>query len=196
AATEAIGEYQRIGDRLREGDALRIRSDVTWCPGQVAESVRDAREAISLLETLPPGPELGDAYANLAGLHRDAEEREEAAILGARAIELGQRLGAADIVVRATTNIGGTEVPAGAPEGLPRLEHAFELAKRAGLFDHVGRIYINLCGPAATVRDYTITDRHLAPGLEYCSDRGLELYRLYMLAHTARVALDRGRWEE
>jgi class 3 adenylate cyclase/DNA-binding CsgD family transcriptional regulator len=196
AATEAIGEYHRIGDRLGEGDALRIRSDVTWCPGRVTESIRDAREAISLLETLPPGPELGHAYANLAGLHRDAEQTEQAATWGARAIELGERLGADDIVVRATTNIGGTEVLAGAPEGLPRLEQAFDLANRASLADQVGRIYINLCGPAATVRDYTITDLYLAPGLEYCSDRGLELYRLYMLAHTARVALDRGRWEE
>jgi class 3 adenylate cyclase/tetratricopeptide (TPR) repeat protein len=196
AATEALEEYRRIGDRLREGDALRIRSDVAWCPGHLVDCMRDAREAISLLEALPPSPELGHAYANLAGLHKDAEEKEEAATWANRAIELGQSMGADDIVVRARTNIGATEVVAGAPEGLARLEDALDFASCAGLVDQVGRIYVNLLGPAATVRNYTITDRHLAAGLEYCSDHGLELYRLYLLAYRARVALDTGRWDD
>ena len=46
------------------------------------------------------------------------------------------------------------------------------------------------------MRNYAITDRHLAPGLQFCSDHGLELYRLYLLAFRARVALDRAHWDE
>ena len=196
AVTDALEEYRTIGDRLGEGDSLRIRSDVAWCPGYIAESMQDAKEAISVLETLPPSPELGHAYANMGTLYKDSEEREEAARWAARAIDLGQTFGAEDLVVRATTNLGSAEVLAGAPEGPPRLEEALEFATGAGLVDQVGRIYVNLVGPATAVRNYTVTDRHLAAGLRYCSDHGLELYRLYLLAFRARVALDTGRWDE
>jgi DNA-binding CsgD family transcriptional regulator len=181
---------------VHEADALRIRSDVGWCPGLITESMRDARESISLLEALPPSPELGRAYANLSGLHKDGEEHEETAVWAARAIELGERFGADDIVVRAKTNIGFTEVLAGAPEGLATLEDALVRATEAGMVDQVGRIYVNLLGPASAVRNYSITDTHLAPGLQFCSDHGLELYRLYLLAFRARVALDRAQWDE
>src|SRR5262249_32025615 len=34
------------------------------------------------------------------------------------------------------------------------------------------------------------------PSIEFCSDRGLELHRLYLLSDAARAALDRGRWTE
>jgi DNA-binding CsgD family transcriptional regulator len=196
AATEAIEEYRTIGDRLREGDALRIRSDVGWCPGYVAQSVRDARESVSLLETVPASRELGFAYANLGGLHKDAEERPEAKAWAARAIELGQRLGARDVVIRATTDIGAAEVLDGAPEGLVRLEDALASAAEAGFVDQVGRVYLNLLATASATRNYTIAARHLVPGLQHCSDHGLELYRLYLRTYGARIALDTGRWDE
>jgi class 3 adenylate cyclase/tetratricopeptide (TPR) repeat protein len=196
AATDAIEEYRRLGDRLHEGNALRIRSDVGWCPGLIREARQDARDSIALLEALPPSPELGHAYANLAGLHKDSEERVETEAWSARAIELGRRFDADDIVVKAETNIGAAEVYAGASEGLARLEDALAFAEKAGLVDQVGRTYVNLIGPATAVRNYTITDRHLASGLKYCSDHGLELYRLYLLAYRARVALDTGSWDD
>jgi len=36
--------------------------------------------------------------------------------------------------------------------------------------------------------------RYLEAGIAYCSDRGLELFRLYLLAFRARLELDQGRW--
>ena len=196
AATQAIDEYRKIGDPLREGDALRIRSAVAWCAGYIAECTRDSRESISLLETVPASRELGLAYANLSSLHKEGEERQEAKAWAARAIELGQKLGAHEVVIRATTNIGAAEVLDGAPQGLTRLENALASAGEAGLVPQVGRIYNNLLWSAAATRNYTITERHLAPALRYCSDHGLEADRLCLLAYGARVALDTGRWDE
>jgi DNA-binding CsgD family transcriptional regulator len=196
AATEAIEEYRRIGDRLREGDALRIRSAVGWCHGYAAECTRDGRDAVSLLETVPASRELGYAYANLGWLHSVSEERPEARAWAVRAIELGQRLGAQDVVIRATTDLGVAELLDGAPEGLARLEAALASAGEAGFVDEVGRLYLNLVRPASTIRNYAITERYLDPGLQHCSDHGLELYRLYLLASAARVALDTGHWDQ
>ena len=196
AATRATQEYQTIGDRLREGDALRIRSDADRSAGYIAQCKRDAREAISLLEAVPVSRELAHAYANLSSLHMETEKRREAKAWAARAIELGQKLGATDVVIRATTDIGCAEVFDGAPEGLARLEELLESAGEAGLVDQVGRIYAYLLWPAMTVRNYMITEKHLAPGLQYCSDHGLELDRLYLRAYATRVDLDTGRWDD
>jgi DNA-binding CsgD family transcriptional regulator len=196
AATRAIGEYRTIGDRLGEGDALRIRSDFAWCPGYIADCTRDAREAVTLLESVPASRELSHAYANLGSLYKDAEERSEATAWAVRAIELGEKLGARDVVIRATTDLGTVEVLDGVPAGLARLEGALASAREAGLGYQVARVYLNLLGPAAATRNFTITDRHLAPALQYCSDQGFELHRLYLLADAARVALDTGRWDQ
>jgi len=196
AATRATEEYQTIGDRLREGDALRIRSDADRSAGYIAQCKQDAREAISLLEAVPVSRELAHAYANLSSLLMETEKRREAKAWAARAIELGQKLGANDVVIRATTDIGCAEVFDGAPEGLARLEDLLESAGEAGLVDQVGRTYAYLLWPAMTVRNYMITEKHLAPGLQYCSDHGLELDRLYLRAYATRVALDTGRWDD
>jgi DNA-binding CsgD family transcriptional regulator len=114
----------------------------------------------------------------------------------AKAIELGRRLGAADVVIRATTDLGGAEMLDRDPAGQPRLEHALSAAKAAGLVAPAGRIYDFLNWTGTLTRNFAITDRHLADGLQYCSDNGLERYRSYLLAFSARVALDTGRWDE
>jgi DNA-binding CsgD family transcriptional regulator len=196
AATQAIEQYRQIGDRLRQGDALRIRSDAGWCAGYIAEWTQDAMEAISLLETVPASRELARAYAHLGALHNEVEKRREAKAWAARATELGQQLGAHDVVIRATTDIGTAELFDGAPGGLARMEGLLAAAGEAGLVDQVGRIYVHLLWPAMTIRNYTITEKHLALGLQHCSDHGLELYRQYLLAYRARVALDMGSWDD
>ncbi len=47
---------------------------------------------------------------------------------------------------------------------------------------------------ALDVRHYDVAADGLANGLEYCSDLGLELYRLYLLSYRARLQLAQGQW--
>src|SRR5262249_57113210 len=119
----------------------------------------DARDAVSLLEQVPPSRELGHAYANLGAVHKEAEEKAEAKVWAARAIELGRQLGASDVVIRATTDLGTVEVRDGAPEGLERLEDALTSAGEAGLGDQVGRVYVNLLGAATRTTNTPNTKR-------------------------------------
>jgi len=196
AVTRAIEEYREIGDRLREGDALRIRSIVAWGPGYIEACTRDGWDAVSLLESVPASRELALAYAQLSDLHREVEDTAAARVWAVKGIELGRRLGARDVEIRATTELGGAEVLDRDPAGPIRLEEALSTARAAGLVAPVGRLYLFLNWAGMLTRDYTITDRHLADGLQHCSDHGLELYRLIQLAFAARIALDRGHWDE
>jgi tetratricopeptide (TPR) repeat protein len=192
AIEEALACRRRLGQRLEEGDSLRWLSQILWCPGRTMESDRAARAAVTLLEALPPGRELAMAYANLANTCAAAGRREEAVSWAGRALELARRLGDTEIAVNSLATIGCCEFEEG---GRDKLERSLELALRAGLAEQVGRAYILLVGTAAMARCHGLAARYAQAGIDYCSDRGLERDRLYLLAYRARLELDQGRWE-
>jgi DNA-binding CsgD family transcriptional regulator/tetratricopeptide (TPR) repeat protein len=193
AIEEALELYRSLGASREEGESRRWLSEFLWCPGRTAEARSAAREAVALLETLPPGRELGMAYAILASLCLSAEEVEEAVAWGTRATEVGEDLRDAAIVVHALATIGVCEFPVAGPA---KLEQSIELALHAGLYEQVGRGYVLLAGSAVTARLHPLAGRALAEGIEFCSNRGLELFRLYLLAYRARFELDQGRWDD
>ena len=45
-------------------------------------------------------------------------------------------------------------------------------------------------------RQFDIAQTHLADGLEYCAERGLDTFRLYLLGSRARLQLELGHWTE
>jgi MoxR-like ATPase len=90
----------------------------------------------------------------------------------------------------------------GAPQGaFELLEREHELAPLDECLEAVrrgshGRIVL-VSGEAGA--DKTALVRRFAEeraGIAYCSDRGLELFRLYLLAFRARLELNQGRWSE
>jgi DNA-binding CsgD family transcriptional regulator/tetratricopeptide (TPR) repeat protein len=191
AAQNALERYRDVGDRRKEGDSLRWLSEILWCPGRVAESEQAGRRAVALLERLPPGRELAVAYCNLSELCENGARLDEARAWGERGLELARHLDEPEIVLRAQADIGAV---ASGPEGRQMLERVIELADEAGLAERAGRTFLFLAGEAFATRSHAQAERYLNTGLDYCSDHGLELYRLYLLAFRARSLLDQGRW--
>jgi DNA-binding CsgD family transcriptional regulator len=195
AAVEAIQEAlecrRQLGQRLEEGDALRRLSSILWCPGRTIEAEEAARQAVALLEVLPPGRQLAMAYANLATTCAAATRPEEAVRWAGRALQLAERLDDTEITVDALVAAGTCEPE---EEGRRKLERSLELATRDGLADQVGRAYVLLVATTLGNRRYGLATRYLQAGIDYCSDQGLERDRLYLLAYRARLELDQGRW--
>jgi DNA-binding CsgD family transcriptional regulator/tetratricopeptide (TPR) repeat protein len=190
AALEQALECRRaLGDRLKEGDALRRLSEFLWCPGRTAEAERSARDAVALLEGLPPGHELASAYANLAMTCRSAARSEEAIAWAGRALELAEQLDDIGIAVDALSTIG-------AYQDFEKVEQSLDRARAAGLDEKVGSIFIRLTAAAVESHRHSDASRHVEAGIAYCSERGFELFRLYLLAYRARLELDQGRWPE
>jgi DNA-binding CsgD family transcriptional regulator len=192
AVAGALACRRQLGQRLEEGDSLRWLSQVLWCPGRTVEAELAAREAVAVLEALPPGRELAMAYANLAHTHAAAGRQEAAVRWAGRALELAERLDDAETTVHALVTIGTCEFD---DEGR-KLEQALVRALRAGLAEQAGRAYVVLVATAVGARRHGLAARHLQAGLDYCSDQGLERDRRYLLAHRARMELDQGRWGE
>jgi DNA-binding CsgD family transcriptional regulator/tetratricopeptide (TPR) repeat protein len=194
-AQAALECHRALGDKRREGDALRWLSAILWCPGRIRECEHAGREAVAVLEQFPPGPELAFAYSNLAGICNAAHKLDEAATFAQRAHELAERLGDNEIRANALLEVGNTEVARGSREGIEILERGLAGAKRDGLESRVGNFYIGLAGGSIDLRDSVAAEAYLDAGTRYCSDHGLELFRLYLLANRARFELSHARWE-
>ena len=196
AQEEALECWRRLGDRLGEGDALRTLSRLLFFVGRVHEGEALASEAVELLERLPPGHELAMAYGNVSQRGMAMHDLDRAVAWGTRALELAQSLDDNKALAYSLTNIGTAELQAGLEEGRMKQERALELAQTQGLEDYAGRAFMSIVRCAMEQRNFELADAYLERGLEYCRERGLDTWRLYLLGLRARLELDRGRWEE
>jgi DNA-binding CsgD family transcriptional regulator/tetratricopeptide (TPR) repeat protein len=196
AEQQALECRRRLGDRLGEGDSLRSLSRLLFFSGRAREGEPLAREAVTLLEALPPGHALAMAYCNLSQRRLAVEESEEAARLGNRALDLAEQLGDVEALAYALTNLGSVELQTGSAGGRERLERVLALTKEHGLDEHTGRAYSALVLWPTRTRSLVEAERYLAEGLAFCSERGLDTWRLYLLGCRSSVELARGRWDE
>jgi len=194
AQQRALECRRRLGDRRSQGDSLRALSRLLRYVGRTEEALAVGQEAVTVLEPLEPGRELGMAYCNLSHLYMHLEDLEGTVEWGSRALRLAQLLSDPELEVYALTNIGNVEQLFGG--GTEKLERALELSRREGLEEHAGRAFVSFTWWSPRGRSYTVADRYLEAGLEYCTERGLDLWRHFLLAYRARLQLDQGRWDE
>jgi hypothetical protein len=70
------------GDVTRQGDGLSTLAKLLWHTGRTVEADARAREAVALLEQLPPGRALAMAYATVALLRLNADDAEQTRVSG------------------------------------------------------------------------------------------------------------------
>jgi DNA-binding CsgD family transcriptional regulator len=193
----ALACHRTLGDRLREGDRMRRLSDVLFCPGdRCSEAERLGREAVTVLEGLTSGRELGLAYANMASLCMNREDAIGTLDWGARALELADQLDDVEIRLHALNTLGTMQLVAGDLAGAEKLDRSIALARQAGLEMDVARGYGNLAWAGLRNRRYAVVDEALAAGLQHCAEPRLDMWRLYLHGFQSRSQLDQGRWTE
>jgi DNA-binding CsgD family transcriptional regulator/tetratricopeptide (TPR) repeat protein len=145
-----------------------------------------------VLEPLPASRELAKAYANLARSIGETDGWAAGAGWGERALQLAEDFGDTETALEARRILARA-----LPDcGLEAMEQVFDDAQSAGLVEEVGATYLRLSENALGARRYDVAEDRLAKGLEYCSEHGLELFRLYLLSHRARLYLAQGRWAQ
>jgi ATP/maltotriose-dependent transcriptional regulator MalT len=193
---EALACYREAGDRIGQADALRAMSSNLRCHGQIAEAEETAREAMSILEELPPGRALAMAQATHAMLAMNAEDREAARVWGDRALQLAERLDDHETLVHALNTAGTAAYLTGSQEGLQELLRSLELSKQWNLEEHAGRAYIHLAWASVRIRAFEAAERYQREGLEYCLEHGLDGWGYEIASHTAYRLLCQGAWDE
>ena len=194
ARTAAVEIYGLLGDALRRGDNLRWRSRTLWFVGRNAEARASARDAIDVLEALPESRELGWACSNQAHLHMLAQEHEDVARWGTRAIEMARRFGDDALLAHALNNVGVSE--AFEMGSFAKLEESLRLSLDKNLEEHVARAYTNLAAELTRVGRHADALPYYEEGIGWCRDRDLDSWVVYMSAWHAKTYLELGDWDK
>ncbi len=136
----ALQLRRELGDDLSAGKDLQRLCTTLWrlCRGE--ESGQAAREAVRVLEALPPGPELAWAYANLSTSYMLVSRSDDAVDLGEKACELGEGLHQAGALSHALTAIGSAILKSRV-DGMRSVERALRIALDADLHEEAGLAY-------------------------------------------------------
>jgi DNA-binding CsgD family transcriptional regulator/tetratricopeptide (TPR) repeat protein len=196
AAEELVALRRRSGDRLTLGAALRLRASVRWDAGRGPDAHDSIAAALGVLEPLGETAELVDALATAVTLAMLARDYDRALTLGARAIEMGERLDRPTALARTLNSVGSVEILVGrGDEGQRHLLRSIELSREAGrdAMELVG--WSNLGSGSGEVRDLAAAERYLERAIAFGADRDLDAGVQYATSWLARVHLETGRWE-
>jgi DNA-binding CsgD family transcriptional regulator/tetratricopeptide (TPR) repeat protein len=191
----ALEIWRTSGARVREGDALQWLSRLSWIVGRRAEANRYGADAVSTLESLPPGPELARAYSNCAQLDMESHELDSAIAWAQRAIDIAEPRAEDEILCDALGALGVTRLIAGDPAGWADLERGLRVALGGSLQEQVASIYNDLAAMAVSCRQYDKASTYLSEGLAYCEQHDMDALRIYMLAYRARKHFEQGDWQ-
>ncbi|HSJ54056.1 MAG TPA: tetratricopeptide repeat protein, partial [Anaerolineae bacterium] len=153
AAAEVL--YARAGDRAGVGAMHRLIGRSYWEQGARSGALHHYHRALAILEQEPESAELARATSAISQMHVLADELDEAAAWGERALALARRLDAQDVVVHALTNVALSIVARGQVEqGLAMLAESRERAEALGLPHDTCRAYAGLSDALIGVERY------------------------------------------
>jgi class 3 adenylate cyclase/tetratricopeptide (TPR) repeat protein len=191
---EAIAGYQTRHDAAGAGEATCRLAAVTSDRGNTTEARRLLDHAISLLEQVPPGDALTEAYASSGFSYSQAGRPEQALAAAGKVLAAGQlapKLRPRALVVRGLARLelgdaGGIEDAREAVRAARSLEMPTELALVLG---NLAECEWLIEGPRGALASYRET-WHLA------QHHGALLLGTVFRAETLRALLDLGEWDE
>ncbi|MFN2543465.1 MAG: AAA family ATPase [Actinomycetota bacterium] len=196
ALEEAFSIHRARGDVVRQGRTQRLQAQFAVCMGRIEEGCRLTEAAVGLLEQAPAGAELARAYAQMSKHALAVDDPSGAIEWGDRAIALADRVDDTEALVGALNSVGATELGRGLPAGQEKLERSLKLAERAGLDADVARAHLNLGFIFFRLREWRRVDEHVAAGIEFCRERGLEAWLEWAVGLDAASKFAQGRWED
>jgi DNA-binding CsgD family transcriptional regulator/tetratricopeptide (TPR) repeat protein len=193
---ELIELWRAEGNRLKEGWAHHFLSGCLVSVGRNVDAEEASRTAIEILESLPPGPELAEAYAGQAGLRMLNRDNAEAIEWAERALQLAEPGGYLRTRVLAYNRLGSAKIVSGDADGEQFLLRSLDLAREANLSWEAAGAYVNLGSAWGEWYEFTRAESYLAEGIAFAAERELDGHLAYMLAWQALVQLYLGRWPE
>ena len=195
ASQHALILWQRAGDRVREGDTLRLMSRAMWRLCRGAEAMAAAQSALEVLAPLPASPELAYAYANLATQRMLNSEYSAATGLAQNAQTLGERLGRFDVVSDALNTEACAQAQIGR-DWLAQMRRALDVALSHDLEEQAGRAHANLYGVGCEVGRHGDVETYFVHGAAYFDERDLNTFATCLRGQRTQALVQMGRWDE
>ncbi len=191
----ALTLYRELDDRLRVGETLSRLTNAFSRLGRNQEGEAASREAIEVLESLPPGRELAWAYAVQAYARMLNRDNAEGVVWGEKAVAAAIEAGDREIEAYGRNMVGTSLLMAGEIEkGIAVLHQSLEVAHEEGNEVFVMSA-LNMLGTGlAEMMELERAERYLHECIEFAESR--ELWPVYPRSWLALVHVYRGRWDE
>jgi DNA-binding CsgD family transcriptional regulator/tetratricopeptide (TPR) repeat protein len=196
SATRALALWRELGETAAQARVLVLLSRQYWKSGQAASADRHVTEAITLLESLPPAPDLAMAYSARSQRAMTSDRSEEALEFGQRALDLAAQFGDNSVRAHALNNIGTALLHSGNASGLTKLEQSLAVALEHNLQEHAGRAYANLVSISVRQHLSGVATRYVPEGIEYCELHEVQDCLSYIRAYRAHFELNSGQWDK
>ncbi len=195
---KAVTFWKEENNVEKAGDCMRFLSRLWWYDGNRKKAEAYAKDAIDLLDDQPSSTTKAMAYSNMSQLKMLSHEFDECITWGGKAIAMAKELGDEEILCHALNNVGTSQsrVPSFRPKGVELLQQSLGIALKNAYDDHAARAYANLASNAVKMKDFVLAKKTLEEGIQYCKERDLDTYTIYLAAFKARLSLDTGNWNE
>lgn len=195
ALEEAAAQYRAEGAPVASARALTSLASVLAAAGYQRQEQAATAEALRLLEAETPGPELVDAYAQLAGAHVRGAAFAEAITAAEAALRLAAQLGLPE-PAQALGQVGAARAYLGDPQGLDEMRRALALAIEQGRARDAAILHNNLAlvtweyqGPSAALD-------LCGEGIAFCERRGIAEVALFIAAMRLTLLAASGRSDD
>jgi DNA-binding CsgD family transcriptional regulator/tetratricopeptide (TPR) repeat protein len=194
AHEKALALWREIGDELHVGDTLAALSRTMFrlCRGEEADAAAVA--SVECLEKLPPGPELANAYGNLAArlMYSDPQRSLSLAL---QTQQLAREFGATSILSDALNTEGCARLNLN-EDGLEQIKQSLAVARAAHLEEPAGRAYANIQAVLASEYQFAEAERYYTEGLAYADDHDIGVFGMCLRGGHTECLERLGRWDE
>jgi len=117
---------------------------------------------------------------------------------GEKAISMAKELNDDEILCHALNNVGDVQIRifSTRKQGIELLQESLNIALKNSYHEHAARAYTNLGHNGMLIKDYALAKKAFDEGIQYCEERNLDSWTMYMLASLARVHFETGSWND
>ncbi|HET7234914.1 MAG TPA: AAA family ATPase [Actinomycetota bacterium] len=192
----AIAQMLAFDDMVGVGEALALKTRALHRLGALREAEALLREAISILEAEPPGPELARVYARMAGNALTLGRFDECRDYAERGLRLAERLQMDEEAVRSRQFLGAARCELGDAGGLADLWAALREALELGIGIETAVAYGNLATQLWVLDGPAIALQVWDAAVEFSQVRGFRTEEMWSRCGHLEVLFDLGRWDE
>ncbi|MCA8886157.1 MAG: response regulator transcription factor, partial [Hyphomonadaceae bacterium] len=171
---------QELEDGLKVGDDLRWLSRLHYNAGARLRGEELGRRAIDVLAPIGQTFELAMAYANLALIRALRDDSWGAIELANNTKAIAEELGHTELLADAHSTLAIANQWLDLPSSRNHFESALKLASACHRPELVARIHMNAGGVEMNARSNKAARRWLELGVQYCDERDLSTWAIYM----------------
>ena len=195
ARSRALAVWRELGDRLREGDTLRLLGSSLYALARGDEALALMQESVALLEPLGPTAELAGAYSWLATKWAAQGANEDAIDLARKAQAIAGPLGLTMLLSDAL-NTEGCASYAGGAQWAGLMRRSLDVALAGQHEREAARAYVNMHAGHTGERDWAAARACFAEGIAYCDDHDITSSSVYLRSEHACILERTGKWDE